>query len=263
MNGVEEVYVALRLGPVCGLGDTGIKASYPLWDSMVAAESFPPEAGASGANYVVSIRKGVGQLSEVRHVADQLTEALQMLAAAWPFSGGSYLTIEACNVICSPYFESNADELSEPIQMRRRPHVAPLEWSTTYSKAPLRVAVDIARLMNCDFQTRKLLYYHQRSVIERDHPAARDGASWFISLYKVRDFLSKIYHNDKVAQCALGISSNQWTDFGKVLNNHDLRHAEVTGIAPSISLEDQGKLYRIALHWVASYLRTKGLPAIG
>jgi hypothetical protein len=269
MSGTDEVCVTYTQGPICGLGDAGIEASYPLWDSILAAESFPPGAGASGANYVLRIRKGVSHASEVLHAEDQLTEALQMLAAAWPFSGGSYLPIERRDVVCSPNFESNANELvrklasSDPTEIAFKPRVH-LGWSATYSKAPLRVAADIARLMHCDFQTRKLLLdYHQRSLIERNHPAARDGASWFISLYKIRDFLGKIYDNDKAAQCALGISTKQWTYFGKVLNNHDLRHAEIKGIAPPIPLEVQDKLYRMALGWVASYLRAKGLPAIG
>ena len=269
MSGAKEVCIALTQGPICGLGDAGIEASYPLWDSIVAAESFPPGAGASGANYVLSIRKGVSHASEVLHAENQLTEALQMLAAAWPFSGGSYLTIETRDVVCSPCFESNADELerelarSDPTNRIGWGPTMPLEWSATFSKAPLRGAADIARLMHCDFQTWKLLHYHQRSVIERTHSAVQDGASWFISLYKVRDFLSKIYPNDKEVRCALGISSNEWTDFGGVVNNNDLRHAEIKGIAPSIPREVQDKLYRIALRWVASYLRTKGLPAIG
>jgi hypothetical protein len=105
-------------------------------------------------------------------------------------------------------------------------------------------------------------------VIERNHPTASDGASWFISLHKVRELLAIIYGNGKRASAkkamsALGISKPQWDDFGNILNNNDLRHAEISGTAPPISAETQDKLYRTALCWVASYLRTKGLPAIG
>ena len=120
--------------------------------------------------------------------------------------------------------------------------------------------------MQSDFRIWRLLHYHQRSVIDRNHPAAPDGASWFISLYKVRDFLKNLYGSEAEAKSKLGLSRSQrcdWGDFGKLLNNNDLRHAEINGISPPISLGDQDKLYRMALFWTASYLRTKGLRAIG
>ena len=91
MDGTEEVCLTLTEGPICGLGDAGTEASYPLWDSIVASESFPPGVGPSGANYVVRLRKRVNHASEVRLAEDELTKALQLLGAAWPFSGGPYL----------------------------------------------------------------------------------------------------------------------------------------------------------------------------
>jgi hypothetical protein len=116
--------------------------------------------------------------------------------------------------------------------------------------------------MHSDFQTRRLLHYHQRAVIERRHPAAPDGASWFISLYKVRDFLETIYGGTTQAKRALCISRAQWDYFGKILNNNDLRHAEISGTVTPISADTQDKLYRTALRWVASYLRTKSVWVI-
>ena len=274
MNGSAEVYLTLTQGPICGLGDAGIEASYPLWDSIVAAESFPPGAGDSGANYVVRLKKAVSHASEVRHAENELTNALQMLAAAWPFSGGSYLIIETREVVCSPCVESNADDLEREM-LARTGHTRMvsqtslgLSLSATYSQAPLCVAARIVSLMHSDFQTLRLLHYHQRAVIERRHPAAPDGASWFISLYKVRDFLKKIYGGTTQAKRALCISrdqwryfEDQWRYFGEILNNNDLRHAEISGTVTTISADTQDKLYRTALGWVASYLRTKGLTA--
>jgi len=274
MNGTAEVCLTLTQGPICGLGDAGIEASYPLWNSIVAAEAFPSGAGGSGANYVVRLKKEVSHASEVRRAESELSTALQMLAAAWPFSGGSYLTIETREVVCSPCFESNADDIEREMLARSGLTRTALQaslglsWAATYSQAPLCVAARIVGLMHSDFQTRRLLHYHQRAVIERSHPTASDGASWFIGLYKVRDFIAKIYGNGKTADAkkardTLGISTAQWDYFGNILNNNDLRHAEISGIAPSISAATQGNLYRIALCWVASYLRTKDIPAIG
>jgi hypothetical protein len=187
-------------------------ASYPLWDSIIASESFPLGAGASGANYVVQLKRRVSHASEVRHAEDELTKALQMLAAAWPFSGGSYLIVETREIVCSPHFENNANDLEREMLARAGlTKVAsdarmPLSWSTTYSQAPLCTAACIAQSMHSDFPLRRLLLYHQEAVMERGH------SSWFISLYKVRDFLCKLYHGEKAAKEALNITEG-WSDF--------------------------------------------------
>jgi len=266
-----DIRLTLTEGPIIipALDGAGIDATHPLWDCAVASESFPPGAGDLGANYVVTLKKGVSHANEVRRTEDDLTKALHMLAAAWPFAGGSYMTIETREIVCSSRFKSNAEAIEQ--QMLERCGLkavgltssVPADWSATYSQPPLCLASRIALLMRTDFHTRKLLLYHQRSVVERDHPAASDGASWFISLYKVRDFLCKLYKGHKATKTALGISGTQWSDFGNLLNDNDLRHAEISGNAPSVSDEQIDKLYAAARCWVASYLRTKGLPAIG
>lgn len=208
MNETADICLTVTDGPVIirGLGSAAVDATHTLWDCIVASERFPSGAGASGASYVVTLKKGVDQASEVRRAEDDLTKALLMLAAAWPFSGGSYLTIETREVVCSPRFESNAAELER--RMLEQCGIAkvastasvPLSWCATYSQPPLCLAVRIARLMHSDFHTRRVLLYHQRSVTERAHRSAFEGASWFISLYKVRDFLCKLYGSDRTAK---------------------------------------------------------------
>jgi hypothetical protein len=81
MSGTAEVSLTLTEGPVCGLGDIGIEASHSLWDSIIATESFPPSAGATAANYVVKLKKTVNHANEVTLAENELTKALQMLAA--------------------------------------------------------------------------------------------------------------------------------------------------------------------------------------
>ena len=49
--------------------------------------------------------------------------------------------------------------------------------------------------------------------------------------------------------------------FGKILNNNDLRHAEISGNVPSVSNDDIDKIYALARSWVSSYLQTQGIPA--
>lgn len=175
MNGTVDACLTVTEGPVIisGLGSAAVDATHTLWDCIVASEKFPSGAGALGGSYVVTLKKGVDHANEVRRAEDDLTKALLMLAAAWPFAGGPYMTIQTREVVCSPRFESNAAEverrLLEKYGVARVASTAsmPLSWSATYSQPPLCLAARIARLMHCDFFTRKLLCYHQKSVIER------------------------------------------------------------------------------------------------
>jgi len=268
MSGTAEVRLTLTEGPVCGLGDIGIEASHSLWDSIIATESFPPSAGATGANYVVKLKKTVSHANEVRPAENELTMALQMLAAAWPFSGGSYLLIETREVVYSSRCKSNASDVERDMLARNGLTTAalttavPLGWSATYTQPPLCLAVRIAQSMRSDPQMGRLLRYHQNAVIERGHPSTPESAAWFISLYKVRELLCKLHGGERATKAALNIQEG-WSRFGRLLNNNDLRHADTSGDEPTIRPEDVNELYRLAYCWVAAYLRTKRLPAIG
>jgi hypothetical protein len=270
MDETADVRLSVTEGPVIirGLDGAGVNATHALWDGIVASERFPPEppdAVASGANYVLTLKKGVDHWNDVRRAEAELTKASLMLAAAWPFAGGSYMTLSTREVIYSPRFESNAAEVERIILERcgiagvTTVTSAPTSWSATYSQPPLCLAARIAQLMHSDFRTQRLLFYHQGAVIERGH------SSWFISLYKVRDFLCKLYgEREQATKKALNITSVDWKYFGRILNNNDLRHAEISGNVPSISNNEIDKLYRLARCWVASYLRIeKSLPALG
>jgi hypothetical protein len=191
-------------------------------------------------------------------------EALQMLAAAWPFSGGSYLTIETRKIVCSPRFENNADTLERDMLAQSgftkviSEFETPFGWSSTYRQAPLCGAVRIAQSMRSDFPTRRLLLYHQDAVIERGN------SWWFVNLYKVRDFLCKLYRGENEASKVLNIKPKYWSYFGNILNHNDLRHPEVIGQVPSIPNSEKEKLYQLARYWVASYRRIeKNVPTLG
>jgi hypothetical protein len=57
MYGTQEVCLTLTEEPICGLGDAGIEMNSTLWDSIIATESYPPDAGAAGANYILRLKK--------------------------------------------------------------------------------------------------------------------------------------------------------------------------------------------------------------
>jgi hypothetical protein len=78
------VRVTVTESPVIipGLNGAAVNAKHELWDGIVASEWFPPEAGASGANYILTLTRSVDHWDDVRHTDDGLTKALLMLAAA-------------------------------------------------------------------------------------------------------------------------------------------------------------------------------------
>ena len=272
MNAAVFVQLSITERPVVipSLHEAGVAATHRLWDGAVASEYFPQGAGGAGANYVVTLKKGVTQANEVRHVESGLTEALYMLAMAWPFAGGSHMNIESRELIGSPRFENNADTVERQLLERdglrgiATSFRLPIEISATYARPPLAFAIRIAELMRADFPARRLLHYYYNARLDRTH--GTDAAAWCLSLYKVRDFLCKMYKT-KNEKCKTSVERNLgnvpgWDGFGDLLNNNDLRHAEVSGIAPSLSPQRVDWLYSTAYVWISSYLRIKGIEGL-
>jgi hypothetical protein len=239
---------------------TGIRASYPLWNGASASEFFPPDV--SSGYYVLTLEKSVTHAREVQPVEEELTHALLLIAAAWSFSGGSYMLIESRAAISSPRIKSNADEIERELLgsggIRAQVQETPLlvDLLASYSHPPLAHAIEIARTMQSDYVTGQLVKYFHTAWVNRPHV---DEASWFVNLYKVRDLLQKSYGNGKQARTALSIGKDEWRSFGVLLNNNDLRHAEITGKAPSVSPVAIEDAYATARRWVTAYLKTKGL----
>lgn len=133
----------------------------------------------------------------------------------------------------------------------------PFGWSGTYSRAPLALAAEIVKVMHNDpFVDRLIGYYHAAAM-------ARPTPYWCLDLYKVRNLLSLKYESDEQAKKALGISSSQWSDFGNLLNNNDLRHAEIAAIPPELPPQQIDQLYLTAHTWIAKYLGGIGLAVVG
>ncbi|MGO4869526.1 MAG: hypothetical protein ACLPGW_02790 [Roseiarcus sp.] len=149
MSTADYVQLSITEGPVIipSLHGAGVDAIHCLWNGAVASEYFPSGVGAGGANYRVTLKKNLAQASEVQQVEDELTKALLMLAAAWPFSGGSHIVIESREIICSPRFQTNASEVEQRLLERdglkkvtSTSHF-PLEICATYAQPPLALAV--------------------------------------------------------------------------------------------------------------------------
>jgi hypothetical protein len=260
--------VLLKEGPVllrC-LGGSGIDASYPLWNGISAREVFPP--GTDEAFYILTLTKSVCHPHAVAQVEAELGSALQLLSAAWPFSGGSSMVLESRAVITSARLESNASGVRTELLGRTGPTpvqasaTAAYEALATYRQPPLKPGSVIATAAVANYGLFKLLHYHQAAWVEYYYRKRAERASWFINLYKVRDALKKIYGSDGIAKARLRIPSSDWSFFGRMLNSNDLRHAEVTGVAPGISRPDVDRLYGLARTWTTAHLTTLRLPVV-
>jgi hypothetical protein len=145
---VQDGPVVLRNAP-----DSGVNASYPLWDDIRASEFFPP--GVESAYYVVALEKPVKHANQARLVEKELIDALLLIAAAWSFSGGSHLMIDQRELISAPRFESNAGTVEQPLISFDA--FSPLEILSTYVQPPLAFAIPIAKVMRAKPKTRRLV----------------------------------------------------------------------------------------------------------
>lgn len=223
-----NVQLSLTEGPVTipSLHGAELAATHSLWDGATASEYFPLGAGPCGANYVVTLKKEVAQLDDVRRVEDELTKALLKIAAAWPFAGGSHLVIDSREIISSPRFESNADAIEQQLLARddlKRVTATfgfPVMTGATYAQPPLALAIQIAKLTRVDIPAKRLVQYYYLSWTDRGAGTGADAGAWCLNLYKVRDFLCKLYRKNAKMQTArvLGIQGKDWDKFGCLLN---------------------------------------------
>ncbi len=260
--------VLLREGPVAipSLAGSGVEATHALWNGIAASEFFPPKT--ESAFYLLSLRKQVEHPDEVSRIEDDLVFALQLLSMAWVFAGGSFMVLETREVVSSARFESNASTVRTKLLRQAAPtpieahSTVAYETLATYRGAPLKPASTIIRAAITDHGVRNLLRYHQTAWVEYYHRKRTDRSSWFIDLYKVRELLKMIYGNEQATRSTLGISKSDWSFFGRMLNQSDVRHAEVTCLAPSVSRADIDRLYDLARTWAGAHLTALGLPVL-
>jgi hypothetical protein len=138
----------------------------------------------------------------------------------------------------------------------------PLAWTATYHNPPLQLASAIATAAISNASLRRLPAYHHAAWAGYYGRSTRDRSSWFIDLYKVRDLFVKLYRRQKVVRERLGISADDWSFFETTLNTNDLRHAELTGVLPTLNEQDVTRLYALARDWIKSHLRVLGLATV-
>ena len=263
----RRVRIAINEAPVIIQSLHGNQASteYAMWDNITASEFFPPNENS--ACYILSLEKPVSQVSEVWEAESRLIDALGLLSVAWPFSGGGFIFLETRKVPHASSYESNAKEIEADLLRQARQGFGNVacnfslihEDIATYSQPPLDTAVRLAREMREDHTLNSLLNCYQQACVEYYHPQSTKRPSWFIDLYKVRENLKQI-HGD--ARSALNISKRDWSFFGNILNNNNLRHASTSGMVQDVEAKDKDQLYRLARSWIQTHLLRKNLPVV-
>jgi len=266
MENLPPIKIIFKEGPVLipSLHGQRVDATYDLWGGISASEFFPLHVDS--AFYVLSLSKFASRHDDASTVEAELLAAYKLLARAWPFCGGSFIVKETYHLLQIRSYESNSEAVQrqlldrEGLQDVTKTFSVGAEVLVTYSQAPLDAARQVAKAMHGDPSLAKLLHYHQLAwVAYYRHPGGQRSSSWSTDLYKVRDFLVEDFGNGNTARTSLNISEADWSFFGNILNNNDLRHGE-TGIAPALPTADVDQLFRLAKAWIRSYLRKKGLP---
>src|ERR1035437_4833021 len=210
------------------LHGAGIDETQLLWDGITAHEYFPSINGS--AFYVLTVQVIVESVSDIPRSDAALDRAMALLALSWPFAGGSFLPIEQRIRTKAETGQSNAAAVREQILARdglknvTAYFSLPLETIAEYAQPPLATAARIARAMHAAPRLTELLGYHQTSWMEYHFHQRGAASSWFLHLYKVRDFLQKRFNGENNAVKALGLTSSSWIAIGNRLNN-GYRHA--------------------------------------
>ncbi len=93
-----------------------VNAQYDLWNDIIAPEFFPPNVDS--AFYVLSLGRSVTRAGKAQVIEAEPLKAFELLAAAWPFSGGSFMLLETREVGRTSRYESSAKEVETELLTR-------------------------------------------------------------------------------------------------------------------------------------------------
>jgi len=257
----------LKEGPVSILSlaaeKAGAQSTIDLWNGIAANETFPPDV--ESAFYILELTKVIPEAANVRVVEAEMIRALNILASCWSFSGGSYMVLHTAHSEQTPRYASNADEVEALLLSRMglkqvsKTATFAICTGATYHVPPLQWAARIGQYLLEDGPTRKLVEYFHKGWIEYFALNRTERSDWFVNLYKARDTLKAIYGSEDEAKAGLSIAKADWSSFGGVLNNNDLRHADIEDRSPSLPREGVSQVFDLARGWIKSHLTARGL----
>lgn len=258
----EDVVLTLKqLAKVESSEGKGVDVGIGLWNGIRAVEYFPPIEGS--AFYVLTLHKPVQTAEGVDAIEGELKAALLALRRVWQFSGGARLATEQARLHRTEAYESNAEAVRNRLLVAKgQTHVAsytsiPFEVVAGYRCMPLRNAMALATLARSDVRIARLFEYYDD---------VWNKPEWYVALYKVREVLQELGGGaEKSAQTAFSISSTDWSWFGKILNNYDLRHApksQSLNLSAEPSREDVEKVKQMGRSWIKAFIATTGVALV-
>ena len=255
----KYVEVSIKDGPVeiDTLFGAGAENKVPLWDEIVGHETFP--ATKEAAFYQLDLRKPVHRADEVLKAEEHLKLCLSALSHVWHFAGGTLLIYESSRREKSPRYISNAERIEEELlamQGNKKVYCgAAMSWKTIggYRDMPLTLAANLCRAAASNAPLKKLFKYHYEGLTDND--------KWFVHIYKVRDTLCEALGKQDNVRSTLGISSSDWKEFGRILDNYDLRHPGIGVRNVTVPKAAVATTKEMARLWILAYLQYLGLSA--
>ena len=253
----KYVELSIKDGPVeiDTLFGAGAEKEVPLWDEIVGRETFP--ATREAAFYQLDLRKPVHRADEVLKGEEHLKLCLSALSHVWHFAGGTLLIYESSRREKSPRYISNAERIEEDfLAMQGKKKVyfgCGLSWNTigSYRDMPLTLAANLCRAAASNVPLKKIFEYHYEGLT--------DNEKWFVHIFNVRDALRKVFGKEDKVRSTLGISSSDWKEFGRILNNYDLRHPEISVRNVTVPKAEIAATKEMARLWILAYLQYLGL----
>ena len=251
----KYVELSIKEGPVeiDTLFGAGAEKEVPLWDEIVGRETFP--ATKESAFYQLDLRKPVQCADEVLKAEEHLKICLTALSHVWHFAGGTLLIYESIRRDNSPRYISNAERIEEDLlamQGKKKVYAGfGSSWKTigSYRDMPLTLAASLCRAADSNAPLKKMFKYH--------YEGPTDHEKWFVHIYKVREVLCRVLGEQ--VRSKLGISSGDWNEFGRILNNYDLRHPEISVRNVTVPRAEVAAAKEMARLWLLAYLRYLGL----
>jgi len=253
----KYVELSIKEGPVeiDALFGAGAEKEVPLWDEIVGRETFP--ATKEPAFYQLDLRKPVHRADEVLKAEEHLKTCLTALSHVWHFAGGALLIYESIRRDKSPRYIGNAERIEEELlAMQGKKKVYGgfgFSWKTigSYRDMPLTLAASLCRAADSNAPLKKMFKYHYEGLTDHE--------KWFVHIYKVRDTLCGVLGKPDKVCSTLGISSSDWKEFGRILNNYDLRHPEISVSNVTVPKAEVAMAKEMARLWLLAYLRYLGI----
>lgn len=111
---------------------------------------------------------------------------------------------------------------------------------------------EVARLLPNDPVLKRMLNSYTKAL--------KDHGNFLVHLYEIRDALVAMYGGEREAKTATGISTSEWSDFGRMANNMPLLEGRHRGSKEGLRPATADEVHRatsFARRLIEGYVRTR------